>query len=60
MQPVKVKGKEKTVRIYAVINAVGSKYPKTLEDVRKTLKIEAPNLNKVDVNAEEQKYSLNV
>jgi len=60
MQPVRVKGKSQPVRIYAVINAVGKTYPATLDDVRKELHIIVNETNKVDVNAEEKKYSFDV
>jgi len=59
MPPVSVKGKEKPVRIFAVVNLVNSnKGPQTLADVRKLLGLEAPEISKVDVNAEEKKYKV--
>ncbi len=59
MPPVTVKGKEKPVRIFAVINITGVKTgPQNLEQVRKLLGIEAPDIAKVDVNAGEEKYAI--
>jgi len=59
MPPVTVKGKEKPVRLFAVVNhkAVLSG-PKTLAEVRKVLGIKPPDISKADVNAEEQKYKI--
>ncbi len=59
MPSVKVKGKEKPVRIFAVVNfAENPKGPQSMEDVRSLLGIEAPNLAKVNVNADEKKYKI--
>jgi adenylate cyclase len=59
MPSVEVKGKEKPVRMFAVINlAAVSGGPRTLADVRKLLGIKAPDLSKVDYNAEEKKYKI--
>jgi len=59
MPSVTVKGKEKPLRIFAVVNFVGrDKGPQTLSDVRKLLGIEAPDMLKVDVNADEKKYKI--
>jgi adenylate cyclase len=63
MPPVSVKGKEKPVRMFAVINLKpqdGSeqKKPASLSELRKLLGIRPPDISKVDVNAEEQKYKL--
>jgi adenylate cyclase len=59
MPPVTVKGKKKPVRIFAVVNLASvTSGPRTLADVRKLLKIAAPDIAKVDVNAEEKKYKI--
>jgi adenylate cyclase len=59
MPPVTVKGKERPVRIFAVVNLSGiDKGPKTLADVRNLLGIEAPDIAQVDVNADEKKYKI--
>jgi adenylate cyclase len=59
MPPVTVKGKKKPVRIFAVVNSAQiEKGPRTLAEVRKLLGIEAPDVSKVDVNADEKKYKI--
>ena len=59
MPSVTVKGKEKPVRIFAVINIEGSgKGPQTMDDLRKLLGIKPPDLSAVDVNADEKKYKI--
>jgi len=58
MPAVTVKGKEKPVRMFAVVNLIGAAGPKTLADVRKLLDITPPDINKVDANAEEKKYKI--
>ncbi len=59
MPPVTVKGKEKPVRLFAVVNLVSvPQGPKTLAEVRKLLGIKPPDISKADVNAEEHKYKI--
>jgi len=59
MPSVTVKGKEQPVKMYAVINAAGVQGPATLDQLRRFLGVQAPDLAKVDVNAEEKKYKIN-
>ena len=58
MPAVSVKGKEKPVRLFAVVNMVGVSGPKTLSEVRTLLGIKAPDINKVNTNEEEKKYKI--
>ncbi|MDR2313425.1 MAG: HAMP domain-containing protein [Spirochaetaceae bacterium] len=58
MPPVSVKGKEKPVRMFAVINLKDAAGPKTLSELRNLLGIPAPDVSKVDTNAEEKKYKI--
>jgi adenylate cyclase len=59
MPPVTVKGKEKPVRIFAVVNHVSvTSGPRTLAEVRELLGIKPPDISKVDINAEEKKYKI--
>jgi len=59
MPSVTVKGKEKPVRLFAVVNFSGiNKGPKTLADVRALLGIEAPDISKVDLDKDEKKYKI--
>jgi adenylate cyclase len=59
MPPVTVKGKEKPVRIFAVVNHVSvTSGPRTLGEVRELLGIKPPDISKVDINAEEKKYKI--
>jgi len=53
-----VKGKEKPVRMFAVINLKGAAGPQTLSEVRKLFNIPAVDINKVDINAEEDKFKI--
>ena len=58
MPPVTVKGKEKPVRLFAVINVLASKKgPHTLTEMRKLLGIKPPE-GAVDLNAEEKKFKI--
>jgi adenylate cyclase len=57
MPSVRVKGKEKPVRIFAVINyAKNPKGPKSLPRLRRILGIKEPENLKIDTNSLEQKY----
>jgi len=59
MPSVTVKGKEKPVRIFAVVNHVSvTSGPKTLAQVRELLGIMPPDISKVDINADEIKYKI--
>jgi adenylate cyclase len=58
MPPVMVKGKEKPVRMFAVVNLKGASGPQTLDEVRKLLDITPPDITKVDTNAEEKKFKI--
>ena len=58
MPSVTVKGKEKPVKMYAVINAAGLKGPQTIDELRELLGVPTPDLDKVDTDAEEKKYKI--
>ena len=59
MPSVTVKGKAKPVRIFAVVNFAGdTKGPQSIDDVRSLLGIDPPELENVDVNADEKKYKI--
>ncbi len=66
MPSVSVKGKEKPVSIYAVVNmpnvtdidGAGKEGPKTMKEVRDLLGIPTPDFDKVDADAEEKKYKI--
>jgi adenylate cyclase len=71
MPPVSVKGKEKPVRMFAVINLRSASVDnglsfenspvirlKTLAELRTLLGITPPDLSKVDTGAEEKKYKI--
>jgi adenylate cyclase len=59
MPSVSVKGKEKPLRIFAVVNfAEIDKGPQTLAEVRGLLGIKPPDMGKVDVDAHEEKYKI--
>jgi len=59
MPAVTVKGKEKPVKMYAVINETGKTDITTIDQLRTFLGVQAPDLEKVDVNEEEKKYKIN-
>jgi len=59
MPSVTVKGKEKPVRLFAVINHVSvTSGPKTLAELREMLGISAPDVSKADLDEEEKKYKI--
>jgi len=59
MPSVTVKGKAKPVRIFAVVNFTGEpRGPQSLAEVRGLLGLEAPEMESVDVNADEKKYKI--
>jgi adenylate cyclase len=59
MPSVTVKGKEKPIRIFAVVNyAKSNKGPRSLAKVRRLLGIRAPDMTRVDVNAHERKAKI--
>ena len=59
MPSVTVKGKEKPVRLFAVVNHVAvSSGPKKLSEVREMLGIKHTDVSKVDINAREKKYKI--
>jgi adenylate cyclase len=61
MPPVKVKGKTKSVRIFAVINyAKNPKGPKSMVRLRRMLGIKEPDILKIDTSSSEIKYKIAV
>jgi len=66
MPPVTVKGKEKPIRLFAVVNfnftavnqTPADSDPMNLAEVRKCLGIKETDISKADVNAEEHKYKI--
>ena len=58
MPPVTVKGKSETIKIYAVINAIGVKGPSNIDELRQFLGNKAPDLSRVDTDEEEKKYQI--
>jgi adenylate cyclase len=65
MPSVRVKGKEKPIRLFAVLRlrdgeALGSpqRQPQTLAELRAMLGIQAPDLKTVDTGASEKKYKI--
>lgn len=66
MPSVTVKGKEKPVSMYAVINmpkatdipGAGANGPKSMAEVRQLLGIPTPDYSKVNLDAEEKKYKI--
>ncbi|MDR2471704.1 MAG: HAMP domain-containing protein [Treponema sp.] len=58
MPPVTIKGREKPVRMFAVVNLKDAPGPRSLGEVRFLLGIPVPDINKVDADAKEQKYTI--
>ena len=66
MPSVTVKGKEKPLRMFAVINmpaedgipGAGAKGPKSLAQIRQALGIPTPDFAKVNLNEDEKKYKI--
>jgi adenylate cyclase len=63
MPPVTVKGKEKPVRLFAVVNlrvkpGLVQPGPATLAELRQLLGLTAPDLDRVDMDGEEKKYRI--
>jgi adenylate cyclase len=59
MPSVTVKGKEKPVRLFAVVNlSTVTTIPRNLAQVRRILGIKPPDISKADVNAKENKYKI--
>jgi adenylate cyclase len=63
MPPVTVKGKEKPVRLFAVVNLrarpeTDQPPPVSLGDLRQILGLTEPDYNKVDMDGEEKKYKI--
>jgi adenylate cyclase len=59
MPSVTVKGKEKPVRIFALVNLANARSgPKTLAQVREVMGIPEPDMKKVDLGAEEEKFNI--
>ena len=66
MPSVTVKGKEKPLKMYAVINmpaeddipCAGAKGPKSLSQIRTALGIPTPDFAKVNLNEDEKKYKI--
>ena len=66
MPAVTVKGKEKPLRMFAVINmpaengipGAGAKGPKSLAQIRDVLGIPVPDFAKVNLDEDEKKYKI--
>jgi adenylate cyclase len=59
MPPVTVKGKEKPVRLFAVVNVIGvGGSPETLAELREMLGIKPPDLSAFSTGSEEKKYKI--
>jgi adenylate cyclase len=58
MPPVTVKGKEKPVRLFAVVNLKESEGPQTLAELREMLGVTPPDLSAVSTELAEKKYKI--
>ncbi|MDR0486891.1 MAG: HAMP domain-containing protein, partial [Treponema sp.] len=58
MLPVMIKGKEKPIRVFAVVNYKNSGGPQTLQQLRTLLGIAAPDLSALDIETEEKKFKI--
>jgi adenylate cyclase len=59
MPPVTVKGKEKPLRLFAVVNVIGvGGSPETLAELREMLGIKPPDLSAFSTKSEEKKYKI--
>ena len=58
MPPVTVKGKEKRVRVFAVVNYANAGAPGTLAQARELLGIAVPGINDLVIGEEETKYEI--
>jgi adenylate cyclase len=59
MPPVTVKGKERPLRVFAVVKLKGSEGgPETLAELREMLGVKTPDLNAVSTELEEKKYKI--
>ena len=59
MMPALVKGKEKPMRVFAVVNFKDSSSgPQTLSQVRELLGIKAPDLSKINIDDKEDKFKV--
>ena len=58
MPSVTVKGKEKPIRLFAVINLKGDEGPKTLAELRTLLNIPTPDIKKAATDEKEEKFKI--
>jgi adenylate cyclase len=58
MPSVKVKGKENSIRMFAVINIKGAPGPQSLKEVRAILGISEPDMSTIDISMREKKYKI--
>jgi adenylate cyclase len=59
MPPVMVKGKEKPLRVFAVVKLKGSEgKPETLVELREMLGVRTPDLSSLNTELEEKKYKI--